>query len=146
MLYERTPSFVLFALMLLLHVRGAAGSLSYYCGGDPKITDSNVVQWSNTMYVNHSYVEVRKANDISTQTGCLNSEKVTSFRAFPDDSPSYTFPAMDYDSLYIAKVIWLSNSYTAYYRNNSECYFIPQRREYSHMHAFVKHTAGLLHA
>ena len=100
--------------------------------------DSNAVRWSNPGFVNHSYVEVRKANSISTKTGCLNSARVTSFRAFPDYSPNYTFPATDYDSLYIAKIIWLDDSYNAYYRNNSECYFLPQRREYTRTCIHIK--------
>ena len=114
----------------------AAASSSEYCGGSPQMqmADPNTVEWNTSSLANHSYVEVRKVNDIWSQTGCLNSDEVASFRAFPPSVPSYTFPTTDYDSLYIAKVICLDNSYRAYYRNTSECYFIPRRREYSHVH------------
>ena len=105
----------------LLHVHGAAVSLSanVFCGGSPVMADSNAVWWSNPLFVNNSYVEVRKAVNISTQTGCLSLIDVESSYTFPDNSPSYTFPAMNYDSLYIAKVFWLDNSYNVYHRDVS---------------------------
>ena len=96
---------------------------------------SSTVQWSNYYPINHTRVDVRKVNAIWNQTGCLNSEPVTSFYAHPSTSmlTNYTFPSMDYDSLYIAKVLWIDSSSNYYYLGNSECYFIPQRSEYSHI-------------
>ena len=94
------------------------------------MTNSNV-RWSNPFWlsVNNSYVEVRKVN-ILTQTGCLSSIEVETFYTFSENSPSYTFPDEEYESLYVAKVFWLDNSYNVYYLNNTECYFLPQRRKY----------------
>ena len=98
------------------------------------MTDLGTVQWRNYYPIARTYVEVRKVNAIWNQAGCLNSNRVTSFSAYPNASmpTSYTFPSMDYDSLYIAKVLWLNNN-SIYYLHNSECYFIPQRSEYSHV-------------
>ena len=61
-------------------------------------------------------------------TGCLNTVEVASLHG--SRSASYSLPSVDYNSLYIAKVLWLDSSNNAHYLTNSECYFIPQRREY----------------
>ena len=118
----------------LLHVCGAAATSASFCGTSPQMTDPSTVQWSNPPQVNHSYVEVRKVNNIGNQTEC-NSDGVTSFEVFSFNTANYTFPSIDYDSLYIAKVRWpdYSDIFRQYYLRNSECYFIPQRREYSHI-------------
>ena len=75
--------------------------------------------------------------NISSQqlTGCLNAVEVASLHV--SRSASYSLPSVDYNSLYIAKVLWLDSSNNVHYLNNSECYFIPQRREYSYpVHAY----------
>ena len=90
------------------------------------------VSWSGDMFnVHRAYLEVRRVANIRGQlSGCLDAVEVAS-RHVSTSSP-YPLPTVDYNSLYIAKVLWLDSSNNAHYRNNSECYFIPQRREYSH--------------
>ena len=128
----------LFTLTFLLHMRGVADSRRSNCGDGPQIMPgSSTVQWENSNTTNHAYlrVEVRKVNAIWNQTGCLNSEEFSSFYAHPSTSmpTNYTFPSMDFDSLYIAKAFWIDYNYNYYYLGNSECYFIPQRSEYLHI-------------
>ena len=92
------------------------------------------VSWSGLgLGVYSAYLEVRRVANIRGQlTGCLDAMEVDSRHV--SRSSSYSLPSVDYNSLYIAKVIWLDSSNNAHYLNNSECYFIPQRSECSHTH------------
>ena len=80
------------------------------------------------------------ANIRSQQTGCLNAVEVAALHA--SSSSSYSLPSVDYNSLYIAKVLWLDSSNNPHYLNNSECYFIPQRREYILVYIHVRMQQG----
>ena len=139
----------LFTFTFLRLRRAADSSYPWKCGGAPRIIPgSSTVQWRNYYpnIINQTYLEVRKVNDVWSQTGCLNSEEVIHSRSFYGTSAStirYQFPSMDYDSLYIAKVFWIDRSSNAYYRNNSECYFIPQRSEYSHIPEALQSTSRI---
>ena len=105
-----------------------------FCGNGPMVTNPGTVRvsWSGDMFnVHRAYLEVRRVANIRGQlTGCLVTVEVASRHV--SRSSLYPLPSVDYNSLYIAKVLWLDSSNNAHYRNNSECYFIPQRRECSH--------------
>ena len=102
-----------------------------FCGNVPMVTDSGTFSWSGGYPVYRAYLEVRRVANIRGQlTGCLVTVEVASRHV--SRSSLYPLPSVDYNSLYIAKVLWLDSSNNAHYRNNSECYFIPQRRECSH--------------
>ena len=107
---------------------------SSYCGSNPTLTNSNTVRWTRGSGSNvyNGSLEIRKVDDIWSQraTGCLNSVQlpVVSY-SISQNYWSYSVPNVDYDSLYIARVLWLDSSNNPYYHVNSECYFIPRRSE-----------------
>ena len=107
---------------------------SSYCGSNPTVTNPSTsnVSWTigSGYNVNYTSLEIRRVDNIwsQTATGCLSSVHVVS-----TSSAFYSVPNVDYDSLYIARVFWYDFSHNRYYRNNSECYFIPQRSEYLYM-------------
>ena len=104
-----------------------------YCGNMPTVTNPGTFSWSggDGSDVHRAYLEVRRVANIRGQlTGCLGAVQVASRHV--SKLSSYSLTPVDYNSLYIAKVLWLDSSNNAHYQNNSECYFIPQRREYSH--------------
>ena len=75
-------------------------------------------------------MQLSKVTNVWNQTGCLTLEPVTSvdYQANYGTS-SYTLSLVDYDSLYVARLVWFDSSNNSYYLNNSDCYFIPQRSE-----------------
>ena len=103
-----------------------------YCGNKPTVTNPGTFSWYGSRSgVYRAYLELRRVANIRGQlTGCLDAVQVASRHV--SRLSSYSLPSVDYNSLYIAKVLWLDSSNNAHYLNNSECYFIPQRREYSH--------------
>lgn len=116
-----------------------------YCGNMPTVTNPRTIQWwhGDGSYVNRAYLEVLRVANIRSQLpGCLNAVKVTSQHV--SRFSSYALPSVDYNSLYIAKVLWLDSSDNAHYSHNSDCYFIPQRREYLYAYMY-KNAAGISH-
>ena len=103
-----------------------------YCGNMPTVINPSTVNWArgSGSFVDHASLEIRKADNIwsQTATGCLSTEQVVS-DSHVSSSSSRSVPNVDYDSLYIARVLWLDSSNNPYYHVNSECYFIPRRSE-----------------
>ena len=115
-----------------------------YCGRGSTVTNPNTIQWKTYRdsyygyyysHVKRAYLQLSKVSNAWNQVGCLRLEPVTSAEYRRSSSNHYyTLPSTDYNSLYVARLVWFDSNNNSYYLNNSDCYFIPQRSEYPHRH------------
>ena len=115
--------------------RGLVGAMFMYavssenCGNQPTVSNDNATLYWDRGNSTYTYLDIRRVDNAWNQNGCLSQgHSVLSYKYFYASS-SYTIPSyhVDYDSLYVARMLWSFRSRLFY---GSDCYFTLQPSEY----------------
>ena len=106
-----------------------------FCGYKPTVSnDPAILKWDRGLYlgygsrVENATLDIRKIDRAWSQTGCFNLGDPISGSGPVPASSEHTLSSVDYDSLYIARILWESNG-TSYYTKDGDCYFTLQPSE-----------------
>ena len=106
-----------------------------FCGYKPTVSnDPAILKWDRGLYlgygsrVENATLDIRKIDRAWSQTGCFNLGDPISGSGPVPASSEHTLSSVDYDSLYIARILWESNG-TSYYIKDGDCYFTLQPSE-----------------
>ena len=105
-----------------------------YCGNRPDIRGSNnraILYWTSGEGVTRTYLHVRKVDNAWNQKECFNLAYFSWTEGVPARVPAsfnQTIYGVDYDSLYVARVLWYVNG-TYHYGGDGDCYFTLQPSE-----------------
>ena len=111
----------------------------------PSFSDSNnlaILDWTKT---NSSYgsnvmkteLDLRKVYKPWSQTGCFNPVETIIEEASVSDYYSISSNYVDYDSLYIARLLWVDSAGNKYHIKDGDCYFTLQPSE--HVLVFIQY-------
>ena len=97
------------------------------CGNQPNVSDDNAtLYWdrgaSDSTY---AYLDIRRVDNAWNQKGCFSQGYSVLSYSYFGASSSYTIPSyhVDYDSLYVARMLWPGTYFL-------DCYFTLQPSEY----------------
>ena len=114
-----------------------------FCGNETTVSnDPAILKWDLGIdlrcgcRVENASLEIRKIDRAWSQTGCFNlSDPISGSGPVPASS-EHTLSSVDYDSLYIARIFWVSNG-TSYYIKDADCYFTLQPSEWINVYSTV---------
>lgn len=104
------------------------------CGSTPTLYSNNpaILRWYQwNRGVERATLEIRKVDNAWSQTTCFNlgATLPESGPVFENNS-EHNLSSMDYDSLYIARLLWMDSNGTNYYNKDGDCLFTLQPREW----------------
>ena len=102
------------------------------CGSTPTLYSNNPAklvwyQWNRG--VERATLEIRKVDNAWSQTTCFNlgAALPESGRVF--ENSEHNLSSVDYDSLYVARLLWMDSNGTTYYNKDGDCFFTLQPSE-----------------
>ena len=110
-----------------------------FCGNKPTVSnDPAILKWDRGFHnrVENATLDIRKIDRAWSQTGCFNLGNPLSGSGSVPASSEHILLSVDYDSLYIAGLFWVSNG-TSYYIKDGDCYFTLQPSEWINVYSTV---------
>ena len=102
------------------------------CGSTPTLYSNNLARlvwyhWNRR--VARATLEIRKVDNAWSQTKCFNLAAALPESRSVSAYSFYTLSSVDYDSLYVARLIWVDSNGTKYYNKDGDCFFTLQPSE-----------------